>query len=141
MIQLTFQGTTKCDYDASPLGKLLIPVEIEGIRATALVDTGAPYLVCAPEVAEQIAFSGELERTSLSTRLGKVTGPLRRGRVRLIAANGGEGIEFEATIFVPENEEWRDKPSFLGFYCCLERIRFAVDPHKDMFYFADAGAD
>jgi hypothetical protein len=43
----------------------------------------------------------------------------------------------ETTAFVPELEEaehWGDMPCLLGFFGCLERARFAVDPHTEQFY-------
>ncbi len=31
--------------------RIVIPIEIQGIRTGAVVDTGAPYVICAPKVA------------------------------------------------------------------------------------------
>jgi len=36
---------------------LIVPIEIAGIEAFAIVDTGAPYLVCNLELAERIGVS------------------------------------------------------------------------------------
>jgi hypothetical protein len=54
-----------------------------------------------------------------------------------LVATGGESLTFEATAFLPETETQGDwaLPSFLGWQGCLERIRFAVDPAEEVFYF------
>jgi hypothetical protein len=38
-----------------------------------------------------------------------------------------------------EEEGWNDMPSILGFYGCLERIRMAIDPVTETFYFGSTG--
>ncbi|MBI3732481.1 MAG: hypothetical protein HY259_03370 [Chloroflexi bacterium] len=50
----------------------------------------------------------------------------------------GYSLELSATAFVPDSEwaeSWGHLPSFLGLPGCLERLRFAVDPSTDTFYF------
>jgi hypothetical protein len=59
-----------------------------------------------------------------------------------LLAEEGENLAFEATAFVPEQHEeegWSDMPSILGFYGCLERIRMAIDPVTETFYFGSTG--
>jgi hypothetical protein len=42
----------------------------------------------------------------------------------------------DATAFIPDVEEyWGDFPCFIGQIGFLERIRYAVDPANDTFYF------
>jgi hypothetical protein len=53
-------------------------------------------------------------------------------------ATGVTEMDVDATVFIlgPESEEsWGDLPSFIGLNGCLERMRFAVDPTSDSFYF------
>jgi len=53
-----------------------------------------------------------------------------------LLADVGQHLELQATVFVPDAEElWGDFPSFIGLSGFLERIRFAVDPLTDTFYF------
>jgi hypothetical protein len=53
-----------------------------------------------------------------------------------LEATIGTSIDVDATAFVPDVEEfWGDLPSFIGLMGFLERIRFAVDPSTDTFYF------
>jgi hypothetical protein len=59
-----------------------------------------------------------------------------------LLAEAGGNLGFEATAFVPEQHEeegWGDMPSILGFYGCLERIRMAIDPVTETFYFGFTG--
>ena len=50
----------------------------------------------------------------------------------------GEALDVDATVFVPSAQnavDWGDLPSFIGLTGCLERMRFAVDPASEMFFF------
>ena len=101
-LTLTFQGGAKYDYGAQSDARISVPLEIEGVQTTAIVDTGAPYLICSPDIAERIVFSDGLGSVRLNTHAGILTGQRYRGRAKLVPEKG-EGTEFEATIFVPEN--------------------------------------
>ncbi|MGA9380505.1 MAG: hypothetical protein WBV73_17210 [Phormidium sp.] len=46
-----------------------------------------------------------------------------------------EYISFENLDLEDEEEYWGDFPSFIGLNGFLERIRFAIDPNTDTFYF------
>lgn len=53
-----------------------------------------------------------------------------------LKAEFGEELDVDATVFVPDSEYlWGDFPSFIGLGGFLERIRFAIDPNMDTFYF------
>jgi predicted aspartyl protease len=116
--------------------RINIQIEVEGNRLSAVIDTGAPYLVCGQQTADalRIPDSGALEEIVLSTRKGRLKGKLYRVAVTVLAADG-ESIELEATVFVPDNDSWDDEPLFLGLLNCLDRLRFAVDPVDEVFYF------
>jgi hypothetical protein len=69
-----------------------------------------------------------------------VHGRLYRLNLTLLA-DEGEDLTIQTTAFVPEPDEaegWGDMPCILGLYGCLERLRFAVDPHTEPFYFGPA---
>lgn len=52
----------------------------------------------------------------------------------LLADEGqGESLTLDVTAFLPD-DRW-NLPNMLGLTGCLERIRFAVDPANDLFYF------
>ena len=68
---------------------------------------------------------------TLSTRLGVFRGRLHRGPITLIAETG-EPLAVPATVFV--TPDWPG-PNFLGYQGLLQRIRFAVDPASNRFYF------
>ena len=98
-----------------------------------MVDTAAPWCIFDSEVGEILQeqfqpVSGEL---SLSTRLGLFTGHLYRAPLAFPPAVGGP-FEVEATIFV--SPDWSGG-NFLGYEGLLQRIRFAVDPEANLFYF------
>ncbi len=128
------------DYVLEPVEdpRLTLSVEIDGIQTSAVVDTGAPYLVRSLKLATQINLSnyGRLGSKALGTRFGTIRGGMYRLPVRLIATDGGD-LEIEATAVVPDSDQghWSDAPTFLGFVGCLERLRFAVDPANQKFYF------
>ena len=131
-------------YSLFPPGdsRLIVPIEIAGIEAFAIVDTGAPYLVCNLELAERIGVSGfdNIGSAQLRTHRGQISGGLHRLPLKLIA-DEGVSVEIDATALVPDPDQlsWRYAPVFLGFVGCLERVRFAVDPREEKFYFGPCG--
>jgi hypothetical protein len=117
--------------------RIIIPVEIESIQTYAVVDTGAPYVVCAPEIVLPLGLgvASRLSSTVLQIRGMEVRGDLYRLTLKLIAEQG-ESIDVEATVFVPGVNEWpANLPSFIGLNECMDRIRIAIDPAEEMFYF------
>lgn len=110
-------GATTYAYDPPENPKLKLEVLIEGFRTSAVLDTGAPYFICNPEVAAQINWSDAIGPKTLDTRLGKVPGRLFRGTVSFLAQEGN-GLDIDATVFVPDSEVWLRVPSFLGMSDC-----------------------
>jgi hypothetical protein len=49
-----------------------------------------------------------------------------------IPADEGKSLDVEATAFVSPDWPW---PNFIGYQGLLQRIRFAVDPETNLFYF------
>jgi len=118
--------------------RLLIEVEIQGQRTLAMVDTGAPYVICDPSIARRIGVDPEaaLIKTRLFIRGYWVNGGIHRLDVTLRAAEG-EQLTISTTAFVPdlENDQWPGLPCVIGLEGCLEWIRFAVDTVNNNFYF------
>ena len=119
--------------------RIMIQVQIEGQPVGAMVDTGAPWVVLDPELAEalQIEVSGAVELARLQIRGIRYDGHLHRLPVNLLAERG-ESHRVEATIFVPAlppGEVWGNKPNFIGLLGLLDRIRYAIDPSTNTFYF------
>jgi gag-polyprotein putative aspartyl protease len=130
----------KADFSFSPPDnpKLWVRVEVDGIPTLAVVDTGAPYLVCSLELAAQLKVS-DMERlgsAEIRTHSGTIRGGLYRLSLKFIATEG-DSVQVEATGVVPDLDQshWRASPVFLGFQSCLDRLRFAVDPSEEKFYF------
>jgi len=63
-----------------------------------------------------------------------VEGRLERTAVSILA-DEGDSLDIEATAFV--SPDWKDV-TFLGYSGLLERIRFAIDPRENLFYFGAA---
>lgn len=62
-------------------------------------------------------------------------GSITRLSIRLLA-DEGDSLTVDATAFIPDVEEyWGDLPVFIGLTGFMERLRFAVDPSTDTFYF------
>lgn len=98
----------------------------------AQLDTGAAWSVIDGEISEALGFlelAGPTIR--LSARSGTIRGKLIRAPLTLVA-DEGESFEVEATLFV--SRDWA-YGNFLGYSGFLERLRFAVDPTSNDFYF------
>lgn len=119
--------------------KIYIPV-IPGDWQTptlAQLDTGAAWSVLDTEIAEDLGLFDELgEHTNLSTRLGSMEGILVRTPFTLVAEEG-TSLRIDATVFI--SRDWQEG-TFLGYGGMLERIRFAVDPRENDFFFG-SGAE
>lgn len=117
---------------------LTIEVDVAGRPTEAIIDTGAPYLICSPELAGQLSFDARdaLDSLDILIRGSWIKGRLHRVQLILLASEGNS-MAIEATAFVPDTERnfGAAHPSFLGYVGCLERIRFAIDPHTESFYF------
>jgi hypothetical protein len=115
--------------------RILVPLSLELISKTvlAVVDTAAPWCIFEPEVGSHLRqlVSPVEEQVVLSTRLGTLKGSLYRVPLRLPAAEG-DSLDVEATVFL--SPDWPG-PNFIGYQGLLQRIRFAVDPETNLFYF------
>jgi hypothetical protein len=102
----------------------------------ALLDTGAEWCVLRPDLAEDLGydFTPDPVVTPLEIRFGKLSGRLERIPM-VFQAEAGEDLEVPATWFI--SEDWPG-PVVIGWKGCLERMRFALDPGEDAFYFANS---
>ncbi len=139
-------GATEYYYSASTpsrqtADRMTLLVEIEEQEVEAIIDTGACYLICHPELARAINFDpGEsIPTENMNIRGLSVKGELY-GTNLCFLADEGNNLSIEATAFVPTERMQDDvanrlPKSFLGLVGCLERVRFAVDPFNRIFYF------
>jgi predicted aspartyl protease len=118
--------------------RLMLRVELDELAVLAVVDTGAPYVVLAPQFADLLQLNPDnaLEDVQLKIRGIDYRGHIHRVPLQF-SASEGTSLRIEATVFIPEvgEEAWGSLPSFLGMMGCLERLRFAIDPTTDTFYF------
>lgn len=116
--------------------KIYVRIELEALGDVVLaqLDTGSPWLILQTEIAAAMSLQeGEGPVVPLSTRQGRVTGHLERILVNILADEGeGDSLQVEATAFV--SRQW-PAGTFLGYSGVLERIRFAIDPSDNFFYF------
>jgi len=106
-------------------GNALVPL-------LAQLDTGAAWSVLDGEIAEALGFLEQAGPTAtLSTRSGTVRGKLIRSSLTIVA-DEGESCEVDATLFV--SRDWAHG-NFVGYSGFLERLRFAVDPGTNDFFF------
>lgn len=117
--------------------RIFVQVELRPFGAfSAMVDTAAPFCILKPDLARQVESSLEpLEPATLISRLGETKGRLYRGDVTILA-DRGEPLEVDTLIFL--SQDWKGG-NFIGYGGLLQRIRFAVDPGANLFYFGDLG--
>lgn len=122
--------------DAS--NRILIEVEIQGRKTLAMLDTGAPYLICNPDMAKRLGLdsTAAIDDIGMQIRGRWIQGKIHRLDLTIRAEHGDELI-IDATAFVPSDTEdsWPGLPSVAGLEGCLDRIRFAFDTSDDTFYF------
>ncbi|TMA94558.1 MAG: hypothetical protein E6J74_15080 [Deltaproteobacteria bacterium] len=117
-------------------GTAKIFVKIEpadlGFSILAQLDTGSPWSILRSDVAAEIDFLDDLDQPiTLHTRFGYIQGQLKRTTITILA-DDGDSLNIEATVFV--STQWQGG-NFLGYSGLLERIRFAVAPEENTFYF------
>jgi predicted aspartyl protease len=133
-----YLGAVSCrpDHVDGPHELLLaVPCFIgESLQKTmALLDTGAEWCVLPPLVASALGVDAtEGDPMVLHSRFGAAQGGLIRFPVYFHAILGSD-LRVEATWFV--SPDWHG-PTVLGWRGCLERMRFALDPAEEQFYFA-----
>jgi hypothetical protein len=112
-----------------------VPCIVSNHPLDALLDTGSQWCILPASIAAELGFDSQSDslEAMLSTRFGTLQGRLVRNPVRF-PAHVGEAIEVDTTWFV--SEDWPG-PAVIGWKGCLERIRFALDPTDDSFYFGD----
>jgi len=112
--------------------RILVRLEFDDVSVLALLDTGAVWSVVEAELADELGLFGkDGESVTMSSRIGKFEGKLVRVRATLVAEDG-DSVELDSTVFV--SREWH-RGNFIGYSGLLERIRFAIDPESNSFFF------
>lgn len=114
--------------------KIFVKIEPNslGMPILAQLDTGSSWSILDPEVARELSLlDGGGMSAKISTRLGVFDGRLERTQIAILA-DDGDTLNVEATVFV--SPDWIGG-NFIGYGGLLERIRFAVDPSDNVFYF------
>jgi len=107
----------------------------EGARLPqfALLDTGSHYCILNRELVSLVSsrLTESIGQFKVRTAYGLLQGDLYTHRITLLA-DAGESLDFESTLFIAP--DWAG-PNFLGYVGALDRVRFAVDPRVNRFYF------
>lgn len=122
--------------------RVILSVLLGELQVSAYVDTGGINFLCSPSVAVELALYPEdsIGTLRLLFRGATYLGHLHRIPLTL-QADEGSSLTVEVTAFVPQlppNATWPEEfPCVLGMSGCLERLRFAIDPFTDTFYFGE----
>ncbi len=130
--------------DEEPSPRMVLELFVVNRTAPFIVDTGAPWCVLDPAIAKSLIDSGYADHmfdARYYVRGYWYAGKIFRINMHLVDYHNPEKhTSIEATVFVPmldADEEWLH-PNFIGLDGFLNRMRFAVDPEENAFYF---GAD
>jgi hypothetical protein len=118
-----------------PTAKVYVRVRFDGINRLILaqLDTGAPWSVLAPDVADELGLLDQPGgRIRLRTSLGIKDGILVRIPLKLMA-DEGDSLDIDGSFFI--TPDWPEGMTFLGYSGLLDSIRFALDPQVNDFYF------
>ncbi len=105
-----------------------------------IMDTSAPWCILDPAIVRRLGLAEVASykpETKLIIRGIPYEGRLLRTGISLRDEYGENDLEVDATVFVPtlvQDEVW-NHPNFIGLDGFLNRIRFAVDPVENAFYF------
>src|SRR5258708_4830382 len=108
--------------------RITIGVRIEETLTEAIIDTGAPYVVCSPCIARQVNLdtASALFAEKLLIRGVWVKGGIHRINISFLA-DQGESLLIEAPAFIPDPEQEFTQGflprSFLGMLGCFEIVR------------------
>src|SRR5947209_8237761 len=108
--QLFATGVAECSYRLATSNdryhRLMVAVEVGDITVEAVIDTGAAYFICAPQVARQLALDpAESLPERISIRGTVVPGRLHRLGLTLVATDDGHSLNFDVTAFIPDPDE------------------------------------
>jgi len=138
-LRTAYQGRSRYASDfVHPPYRLFVAARCRIAESTdaipVLLDTAAEWCVVRADLMEDARQAPDLVQPEavMLSRFGAVEGWLERADVTF-AATEGEDLVVSATWFV--SPDWPG-PSVIGWKGCLERMRFALDPSDESFYFA-----
>lgn len=126
--------------EGADASRITIGLEIEENITEAIIDTGAPYVVCSPSFSK--LFTPDPAKLMYAKKL-LIRGVWVEGRIYRInislLPDEGDALMIEAPAFIPNPEQEFTEGflprSFIGMFGCLEMIRFALDPLTETFYY------
>ena len=120
--------------------RMVVTIVVESVVSVqAIVDTGAPWCILAPGIFPWLGRmppGGDDPYEVLNVRGIRYEGRLSMMDIS-VKADYGESFTVNSTVFVPSlhsGEIW-PYPNFIGLDGFLNRIRYAIDPAENAFYF------
>ncbi len=116
---------------------IVVMVLVAGALVPCIVDTGAPWCILHPTLVRPLIGNNGDYRTHLLIRGTRYAGSLHPLSMTLHDETYQQHLTVDATVFVPSldaDDNW-SHPNFIGLDGFLNRIRFAVDPDDNSFYF------
>jgi predicted aspartyl protease len=114
------------------LARVVVTVLLEDLDFNALLDTGANDCVLAWQVAEQVPQLLEPAEIQVRALGGNVHVGLYFPVVLVFPADEGQDLTLDTFAWASETFSG---PSLIGYGGMLEKIRFALDPEHNLFYF------
>jgi len=137
MLPPDFVGGYQWYLDALPSStdlapRIVVTVVVEGLEITALVDTGANQCILGWAVAEQLIPAA----SELTIQVRALGGNVHRGMlfpvVVTLLADDGDPVSLQIAAW---SAETFNGPNLIGYGGVLERLRIALDPETNRFYF------
>ena len=126
-------------YDENPeidslQASIYVEITIPGqysIQTLAKLDTGTPWVILNSQLNKTLGFTSGSSDIVLHTPTGRMSGSLEKYPI-ILRAPKGKSLEIEATLYICDN--W-NKGNYIGYTGLLDKIRFAIDPSCNFFYF------
>lgn len=101
------------------------------LEVGALLDTGSEWCVASPVEFDSSETPEWLGNARIHTRFGLIEGYIGRAPLTFQATEGEE-LRIDATWFI--SDDWNG-PVVVGWKGCLERMNFALDTGRELFWF------
>jgi hypothetical protein len=117
---------------AESVPRIVVSLIVEDHEITALVDTGASQCILEWSLAEELAVAAEDRIVQARALGGNVHVGVLFPVVISFPADEGSPVSLEVAAWSAESF---DGPSLIGYGGVLERLRIAIDPETNRFFF------
>jgi hypothetical protein len=117
---------------AETVPRIVVTVLVAGNEITALLDTGANQCILEWALAEQLNAPVEARVVQIRALGGNVHQGILFSTVITFLADEGESVSLEVAAW---SAETFTGPNLIGYGGVLERVRIALDPATNRFFF------